>query len=250
MDYSDTIHVHNEGSMNYDNGMPMNDMDEQYIMDMDVNMNTTPMLSDMDVDMSPESHEVKGVPVPGDLRTYNDAMEKLCESMKRSAMSRHLVKQLSGQSISKTNSTRSISSGSRSTHPPSHPSSRQNSARSLASRQNSNHSLVHQNSGRNLVNQDSRRGLARQPTFRSIDDQDLANYDHTSPYAARLPNLEAQHLDRASINDDPGRTVFRHHSSNAVLDKQQSIRMLSELDDSALDDSALGLVFDGKNMYS
>ena len=39
----------------------------------------------------------------------NEAMEKLCESMRRSAMSRNLVKQLSGKSVSRTGSARSLS---------------------------------------------------------------------------------------------------------------------------------------------
>jgi len=39
----------------------------------------------------------------------NEAMDKLCESMRRSAMSRNLVKQLSGRVLSRTNSGRSVS---------------------------------------------------------------------------------------------------------------------------------------------
>jgi hypothetical protein len=39
----------------------------------------------------------------------NEAMEKLCESMRRSAMSRNLVKQLSGRSVQRTGSARSLS---------------------------------------------------------------------------------------------------------------------------------------------
>lgn len=38
----------------------------------------------------------------------NEAMEKLCESMRRSAMSRSLVKQLSGRNVVRTNSSRSV----------------------------------------------------------------------------------------------------------------------------------------------
>lgn len=39
----------------------------------------------------------------------NEAMEKLCESMRRSAMSRNLVKQLSGRSVQRSGSARSLS---------------------------------------------------------------------------------------------------------------------------------------------
>lgn len=39
----------------------------------------------------------------------NEAMEKLCESMRRSAMSRNLVKQLSGRSVQRQGSARSLS---------------------------------------------------------------------------------------------------------------------------------------------
>ncbi|KAI2500596.1 hypothetical protein MHU86_13887 [Fragilaria crotonensis] len=44
----------------------------------------------------------------GNLPEYSHAMEKLCETMRRSAMSRTMVKQLSGRSLPKQGSSRSL----------------------------------------------------------------------------------------------------------------------------------------------
>jgi len=71
----------------------------------------------------------------------NEAMEKLCESMRRSAMSRTLVKQLSGRSINRTPSGRSIQ--------------RTNSGR---------RPLVRANSGRQISRANSGKGLQRPGT--------------------------------------------------------------------------------------
>ena len=204
---------------NYDN-MPMDRFSS-----MDVNMNTSP--HDMDVTMS--SPEPEGIHVPGDLRSYNDAMEKLCESMKRSAMSRNLIKQLSGQSLQKDSSSRNIGSGTQATHPS---TSRPSSGRSLnvVSRQSSAHSLVKQSSGRGLVPQGS---------VRSLDDNGLATLSAgVYPSSRHRHSMEAKH--RMS------RGVFRHKSSNAVMDNSRPRNSNMHQHD----DSSLGLVFDGKNMYS
>ena len=58
---------------------------------------------------APERHHSDPMtPSPtGDVAAYNEAMEKLCESMKRSAMSRNLVKQLSGRNLVKQPSAQS-----------------------------------------------------------------------------------------------------------------------------------------------
>lgn len=81
---------------------------------MNVNMNTSP--HDMDITMS--SPEPETLQVPGnDLQSYNDAMEKLCKSMKRSAMSRNIIKELSNRSLQKDGSSRSMGSGTQSTLP-------------------------------------------------------------------------------------------------------------------------------------
>jgi hypothetical protein len=50
---------------------------------------------------------------PGNLKAYSVAMEKLCETMKRSAQSRNMVKQLSGRNLTKQGSQRSLGSGPR-----------------------------------------------------------------------------------------------------------------------------------------
>lgn len=78
--------------------------------------------------------------------TLNDAMEKLCESMKRSAMTRGLVKQISSRSVSRQNSARGMGS-----------LSRQNSARGIM-RQNSARGMMKQLSNRALMSEGSGRG--------------------------------------------------------------------------------------------
>jgi len=193
---------------------------------MDVNMNTSPQ--DMDISMGTEPEDSLAVP-GNDLQGYNDAMEKLCESMKRSAMSRSLVKQLSGSSLRKDGSSRSIGSGI-STHPSS--SSRQSSARSIhvVSRNSSARSLVKQNSARN--------GLVQQTSVHSLDDNGISSYPSQRPHPARH-SMEAKH------RFAPNRAVFRHNSSNAVHGNRPRSDSMNQYDD-----SGAGLIFDGKNRYS
>ena len=54
--------------------------------------------------------DANGKVVPGSSADpgINEAMEKLCESMRRSAMSRNLVKQLSGRSVQRNGSSKSL----------------------------------------------------------------------------------------------------------------------------------------------
>lgn len=218
-----------QGGTYRDNNMEMT-MDTTFSNStMDVNMNTSP--HDMDVPMSPEP-EGSCLQVPGnDLRSYNDAMEKLCESMKRSAMTRNLVKGFSNHSLQKDGSSRSIGSGTQITHPS---TSRQSSGRSLnvVSRNSSARSLVHQNSGRALVQQGS---------VCSLDDDGLATLSTAFPsqrHSSHRHALEARHRARHG--------VVRHNSSNAVHGSRPRGHRMSQ----PYDDSGLGLVFDGKNMYS
>ena len=78
------------------------------------------------------SYDQAGMPQQQNVASLNEAMEKLCESMKRSAMTRSLVKQISGRSLSKSSS-----------------------GRGTLSRQNSG--LGKQRSGRNLMDESSGR---------------------------------------------------------------------------------------------
>ena len=94
---------------------------------------------------APERHHSDPMtPSPtGDVAAYNEAMEKLCESMKRSAMSRNLVKQLSGRNLVKQPSARSLTKqGSQRSL-----MNKQGSARNLMRKQGSNRSLVSDHSG-------------------------------------------------------------------------------------------------------
>lgn len=114
---------------------------------------------------------------PGHL---NDAMEKLCESMKRSAMSRSLVKQFSGRSLARQSSARGVLS-------------RQNSGRMGMNKQLSNRSLMaRQDSNRSLIDDASGRGT---PTA-VVPIRRLSNAKH--------------HLQH------PGRGVYRHNSLQSL----------------------------------
>jgi hypothetical protein len=116
----------------------------------------------------------------------NGAMQKLCESMGRSAMSRNLVKQLSGRSLVK-----------------------QKSARQLPSRQNSG--LNRQGSQRGLNKQGSQRSLMKQSSQRSLMEDGSGR---STPTAAALP------VRRPSNNkhqlQHPGRGLFRHNSVHTM----------------------------------
>jgi hypothetical protein len=62
----------------------------------------------------PQQHpQQPGQQQPGNLKAYSVAMEKLCETMKRSAQSRNMVKQLSGRNLTEQGSQRSLGSGRR-----------------------------------------------------------------------------------------------------------------------------------------
>jgi hypothetical protein len=122
----------------------------------------------------------------GNTEPLNGAMEKLCESMRRSAMSRNLVKQLSGRSLVK-----------------------QGSARQLLSRQNSG--LNRQGSQRGLNKQGSQRSLMKQSSQRSLMEDGSGR---GTPTVAALP------VRRPSNNkhqlQHPGRGLFRHNSVHSM----------------------------------
>lgn len=111
----------------------------------------------------------------------NEAMEKLCESMRRSAMSRTLVKQLSGRSLHRTPSGRSVQRN-----------------------KSDQRSIVRANSGRSLSRAHSGKGLQR-----SNHGQVILAANGTDGVA------ELQPMRRMAPT--PTRGVFRHHSSTAAL---------------------------------
>ena len=195
--------------------MPRKDTDGQYIMSVDVNMSSAPMQGEMDVTVSPESRKNLRVLIPGDLKSYKDAMEKLCESMERSAKSRDLIKQLPIYSLAKTNSSRSISSGGQSTVFP----SRKGPARS------SKRSFVCQKSGRDLI---------WRAKFRSFNGDGC----DTSPYASRRPKVDVPHSDLNSFYQTMARYRPRgdvqHLAQNSfdesiTLDRAMSRHLVKQL---------------------
>ena len=132
--------------------------------------------------------------------TVNDAMEKLCESMRRSAMSRSLVKQLNGRNLSRNNSA---------------------SARGLT-KQNSGRSIARHNSGvsgKTLVRANSGRSIQRSASGR----------------AGLLPKHRIQRDALSSSlhsQGPPGRGVFRHKSASQAGGAQPgSPQMMLQIDD-------------------
>lgn len=112
----------------------------------------------------------------------NNAMEKLCESMKRSAMSRSLIKQYSS------------------------------SARGSVAKQNSfRGQLPRQNSGRMMIKQMSNRGLMTQTSNRSVVDDGSGRGTPTGPGVPvrRIANTK-HHL------QPPERGIYRHNSQPSL----------------------------------
>jgi len=138
---------------------------------------------------------------PG-MMAYSDAMEKLCETMKRSAMSRTIVKQLSGRNLCKQGSQRNLS------------------------KQGSQRSLVKQNSGRNL--------MQTQLSNRSLGGSEHDTTGRMGPVPNRRPAIDTKHRiarDAHMGSTAPGRGVFRHNSCSALLGARN---VQVQLDDSNL----------------
>jgi len=114
--------------------------------------------------------------------TVGNAMEKLCESMKRSAMSRSLVKQFSGRGSGLI---------------------KQNSFRG---------GLARQSSGRMMVKQMSNRGLMRQTSNRSVVDD--ASGRGTGPTGA-VPIRRASSSTKHHLQPPP-RGINRHDSQQSL----------------------------------
>ena len=163
---------------------------------------------------SPHPHSPHGHSPPpqnggADLKAYSDAMEKLCETMKRSAMSRNLVKQMSGRSLTKQGSQRSLT--------------KQGSHRNLLSKQLSGrdlNALARQASGRDLMQRQlSARNLPRQSSLRGLGDDCSGLLTPTLVPNRRLIMDTKHRITRDALTGGgaPGRGIFRHNSSSALL---------------------------------
>jgi hypothetical protein len=151
--------------------------------------------------------------------TVNEAMEKLCESMRRSAMSRSLVKQLSGRNLSRQNSARGLQ--------------RQNSGR--LTKQLSTKNLSRTNSGRNLVRANSGRALQRTQSGRAA----LGPEDGSNLPVRRIAQSSKHRIQRDAVSSGqgpPGRGVFRHKSQSAIIGMSQNNapQMMLQIDDSTV----------------
>jgi len=126
----------------------------------------------------------------------NGAMEKLCESMRRSAMSRSLVKQLSGRSVSRTSSGRALT------------------------QQHSGRGLSKQNSGRMVTKQLSGRSLSRANSGRSLQRSTSARAAEGELPVRRIAQDTKHRIQRDALSSSlhaPARGVFRHKSQSAII---------------------------------
>jgi hypothetical protein len=156
---------------------------------------------------------------PGqEIKSFNEAMEKLCESMKRSAMSRNLVKQLSGRNIVKQSSARALSLTTKQGSMRSLP--RQGSGRFQLAKELSNHSLHTQLSSRSLHKQLSGRNLA----------ENSGRVTPTGTVPVRRMSIDMKHR----ICTSPGRGIYRQRSSGSLNGKRAMLQ---------IDDSAMGIFY-------
>ena len=146
----------------------------------------------------------------GQPTNVNEAMEKLCESMRRSAMSRSLVKQLSGKTLQRQHSGRSIS--------------RSNSGRMAPVRSNSGRQLSRANSGKGIQRTHSGvQSMLVQSTATGAAvvtpgmDSSVGSVGSkgTDMMGRRLSGMSTSSNSRARMT--PTRGVFRHHSTTAAM---------------------------------
>mmetsp|Transcript_18365 Transcript_18365/g.42527 ORF Transcript_18365/g.42527 Transcript_18365/m.42527 type:complete len:457 (-) Transcript_18365:1551-2921(-) len=248
------------------NGMqPMpNEMDMQGMPTNNINVNSAQVphvgvqQGMRDGVVTPPPSNNAQTPQVGDLKAYSDAMEKLCESMKRSAMSRSLVRQLSGRSLTKQGSNRSLVKQDSNRSLTKQDSgrnlaalARQSSGRNLLQKQSSGRNLLQkQSSGRNLLQKQSsgrnlmqkqhsgRNLMQRQNSGRSLQNSEDERLIETRR-ATRRPSVDSKHrITRDALAGGgrvPGRGVFRHKSSSALMGRPVKKTTLQ------LDDTALGV---------
>ena len=135
------------------------------------------------------------------LPEYSHAMEKLCETMRRSAMSRTMVKQLSGRSLPTQGSSRSLP------------------------KQGSSRSLTKPNSGRKTILQKqlSARKLSRQSSSNSVDlttastISSVPSMGHLTP--TRVPGKRSISSKHRIARDGSahGEDIVRQNSASALL---------------------------------
>jgi hypothetical protein len=187
-----------------------------------LNMNTAPATT-----MQQPSAQVTGP--DGETRTLGvgEAMEKLCESMKRSAMSRSLVKQISNRSLTQQNSARNLMKQH----------VQQGSVRNLV-KQGSARNLVKQGSARNLVKQGSARnlGVTRQLSGRNLIRANSGRSIQRT-CSGRGPSQDPKHrmqphtIGSAGTNGPLGRGLLRHSSQSALMGPRNNPRTILQIDD-------------------
>jgi hypothetical protein len=155
-----------------------------------------------------------------EIKSFNEAMEKLCESMKRSAMSRNLVKQLSGRNIVKQGSSRALSL------------TKQSSMRSLPRQGSGRFQLAKELSNRSLHTQSSSRSLHKQSSGRNLT-ENSGRVTPTATLPVRRMSVDAKHR----ICTSPGRGMYRQMSSGSLNGKRAQSTMLQ------IDDSAMGIFY-------
>eukprot|EP00529_Nitzschia_sp_RCC80_P009533 CAMPEP_0113504076 /NCGR_PEP_ID=MMETSP0014_2-20120614/34523_1 /TAXON_ID=2857 /ORGANISM="Nitzschia sp." /LENGTH=764 /DNA_ID=CAMNT_0000399163 /DNA_START=257 /DNA_END=2554 /DNA_ORIENTATION=+ /assembly_acc=CAM_ASM_000159 len=157
-----------------------------------------------------QSIQTQAASSEGQPTNVNEAMEKLCESMRRSAMSRSLVKQLSGKTLQRQHSGRSIS--------------RSNSGRMAPVRSNSGRQLSRANSGKGIQRTHSGvQSMLVQSTATGAAvvtpgmDSSVGSVGSkgTDMMGRRLSGMSTSSNSRNRMT--PTRGVFRHHSTTAAM---------------------------------
>jgi hypothetical protein len=146
----------------------------------------------------------------GQPANVNEAMEKLCESMRRSAMSRSLVKQLSGRTLQRSHSGRGVA--------------RSNSARMAPVRSNSGRQLSRANSGKSIQRTHSgMQSMLVQSSSAAAGVVTPGMDSSVGSVGSKGNEMAARRLSGMSISQNsrnrmtPTRGVFRHHSSTAAM---------------------------------
>lgn len=169
-------------------GMPPQSIDMGMAGDMGDNMVGNLIPGTFDVAAMSQSFAAANQQTGGDQQPYNEAMEKLCESMRRSAMSRSLVKQLSGTPLPRSHSG----------------VQRTNSGRLTK--------VVRSNSGRQLSRANSGKSLQRNHSGLKVF---MGGVESTELQPARRMSQDSKH------RMTPTRGVFRNHSTTAVIGAQK-----------------------------
>jgi hypothetical protein len=180
-------------------GMPLQSIEMGMPGDLGENMVGNLTSGNFDATAMSQSFAAANQQTGGDQQASNvneAMMEKLCESMRRSAMSRSLVKQYSGTSVPRSHGGLGVQ--------------RTNSGR--LTKNVSGKNLVRSNSGRQLSRANSGKSLQRNHSGRQVL---MGGVDTAELQPVRRMSQESKH------RLTPTRGVFRNHSTTAIIGAQK-----------------------------